>query len=335
MEKMIVSACLVGCACRYDGKSMPDPLLKAMFKAGDLLAVCPELLGGLTSPRDPAEIVSEDPLQLSTNQGDDVTAEYLSGAAQAVAIADVIDVKLAILKSKSPSCGSKEIYDGSFQRQVIPGAGLTARAMRTAGMEVINEEEACERFKDDCSRILLLRHAESDFSSDDRGRGLSLRGIIAAEDLLESVMEMFVPERIYSSPYLRAVETVKPLAKVWNRKIELDERLRERQLPKMPVEDFAAFAEKQWLDHRFSLPGGESLDEVAERGKEIIMEVEAENRGKTILLSTHGTWMGAVMHGFDPTFDHRAWENLKMPDLWEMIFYQGVWVQTKRVMEEE
>lgn len=334
MEKSIVSACLVGCACRYDGKSMPEPLLKAMFEAGDLLAVCPEVLGGLDTPRDPAEIVSEDPVELFTNQGIDVTTAYRSGADQAVAVAKAIDANLAILKSKSPSCGSKQIYDGRFQRQVISGAGVTARAMRTAGIEVVNEDEANQRFKENCTRILLLRHAESVYSSDDRDRSLSESGEHAARELVESFKDIFRPERIYSSPYRRAMDTVKPLAKAWDRKIELDERLRERKSTETPVDDFTAFAKKQWLDHRFALLGCESLNDVAKRGKEMMMEVEVENRGKTILLSTHGTWMGAVMHVFDPSFDYSAWKKLKMPDLWEIIFYKGVWVETKRVEEE-
>jgi 2,3-bisphosphoglycerate-dependent phosphoglycerate mutase len=313
---------------------MPEPLLKAMFEAGELVAVCPEVLGGLDTPRDPAEIVSEDPVELFTNQGIDVTTAYRSGADQAVAVAKAIDANLAILKSKSPSCGSKQIYDGSFQGQVISGAGVTARAMRAAGIEVVNEEEASQRFKENSTRILVLRHAESVFSSDERGRGLSESGEQAAQELVESFKDIFRPERIYSSPYVRAMDTVKPLAKVWDRKIELDERLQERKSTEMSVEDFAAFAKKQWLDHHFALLGCESLNDVANRGKEMMMEVETENRGKTILLSTHGTWMGAVMHDFDPSFDHRAWKNLKMPDLWEIIFYRGVWVETKRVVEE-
>ncbi|BES64106.1 hypothetical protein SANA_05450 [Gottschalkiaceae bacterium SANA] len=331
MGKMIVSACLVGCACRYDGKSMPDPLLKAMFEAGDLIAVCPELLGGLDTPRNPAEIVSEDPVELFTNQGIDVTTAYRSGADQAVAVAKSIDAKLAILKSKSPSCGSKQIYDGSFQRQVISGAGVTTRAMRTAGIEVVNEEEASKRFKKNCTRILLLRHAESFFSSDERNRGLSESGVHAASVLVERYKDIFQPERIYSSPYRRALDTVKPLAKAWDRKIELDERLRERMSSETPLDDFTAFTKKQWLDHHFALLGCESLNDVAKRGKEMMMEVEAENRGKTVLLSTHGTWMAAVMHAFNPSFGYSEWKKLKMPDLWEMIFYRGVWVETKRV----
>lgn len=331
MKKTIVSACLVGCACRYDGKSMPNSLLKAMFEAGELVAVCPEVLGGLATPRDPAEIVSEDPVRLSTNQGIDVTAEYKQGADQAVGVANAIDANLAILKSKSPSCGSRQIYDGSFQRQLIPGAGVTARALRAAGIKVINEEEASVEFSSACTRILILRHAESVFSSDDRGRGLSLDGEKAAAALVEFFKGRFQADQIYSSPYRRAMDTVKPVAEAWNLEIIQDERLRERKVADTPVEDFASFVANQWLDHRFSLPGGESLDEAAKRGTEFLRESEAGNRGKTILLSTHGTWMGAVMHAFDPEFDFSDWQSLQMPDCWEMVFYQGVWVETKRV----
>lgn len=330
MEKMIVSACLVGCACRYDGKAMPNPLLKAMFEAGELIAVCPEILGGLPTPRDPAEIVSEDPVRLSTNQGADVTAAYQCGAAQGVAVAEAIDAKLAILKSKSPSCGSQQIYDGSFQGRLIPGAGVTARAMRAAGITVINEEQAESRFASDCTRIVMVRHADSIFSSDDRGRGLSPEGEKAAEVLAESLKDQFEVDQIYSSPYLRAMDTVKPLAQAWKLDIVQDERLRERKVSDTTVEDFASFAAKQWLDHRFALPGGESLDETANRGIEFLQEIEADNRGKTILLSTHGTWMGAVLHLFDSAFGYRDWHSLQMPDCWEMIFYHGRWVEAKQ-----
>lgn len=334
MAKRIVSACLVGCACRYDGKSVPDSLLKAMFEAGDLVAVCPEELGGLATPRNPAEIVSEKPFKICTEAGSDVTAEYGSGANQVLGIARVIGAKRAILKSKSPSCGSGQIYDGSFQGKLISGMGATTRVLRAAGMDVINEEEAREEFLSACTRILLLRHAESVFSQDDRVRGLSERGAADAENLAVNLPNALQLNKIYSSPYRRALDTVKPLAEAWDQEIIEDERLRERKVADAPVEDFQSFTAAQWLDHRFCLPGGESLNEVAKRGKEFLLEMEAANRGKTILLSTHGTWMGAVMNAFDPSFDYREWRELQMPDLWEIRFYKGVWVETKQASEE-
>ena len=334
MGKMIVSACLVGCACRYDGKSMPDPLLKAMFEAGDLLAVCPEVLGGLDTPRNPAEIVSEEPIQLLTNQGLDVTAAYKDGANQAVAVAKAIDANAAILKSKSPSCGSKQIYDGSFQRKVIPGSGVTARAMRAAGIEVMNEEEACERFKRECTRILVLRHAESLFSSDERGRGLTEAGARHAIELAEAFVKRFEIQDVYASPYRRAIDTARPWAKRLGLEIKREEELRERKVAKGLIADFLPYAQRQWLDFDFCLPEGESLREVAERGREALLEIERVHRGRTVLAATHGTWMGAVFHSFDSHFGYSDWESIQMPDLYEMIFYHGVWVETKRVIEE-
>lgn len=331
---MIVSACLVGCACRYDGKSVPDPLLKAMFEAGDLVPVCPEVLGGLATPRDPAEIVSQDPLLICTEAGIEVTDEFRKGANQAVGVAQAIGARQAILKSKSPSCGSSRIYDGSFRGKLIPGEGIASRAMRAAGIEVMNEEEAKGRFLSACTRILVLRHAKSVFSSDDRGRGLSDDGVEAARILADQFPSKQIVDQIYSSPYRRAIDTAKPLMEKWKMEMILDERLRERKVAAKPVEDFDSFAKRQWLDHAFSLPEGESLEDVAERGREAVLEMERKHRGKTILFSTHGTWMGAVFQAFDSEFHYSDWEDLQMPDLWEMVLYKGNLVNLNRMTKE-
>ncbi len=333
MEKTIVSACLTGCACRYDGKSVPDPLVRAMFEAGDLVPVCPEVLGGLATPRDPAEIVSEEPFWICTEAGINVTAEYSSGANQALDVARAIGANRAILKSKSPSCGSVRIYDGSFQGRLISGMGVTARVLRASGMDVINEEEARKEFLSACTRILMLRHAKSVFSTDDQGRGLSEAGAAAAKDLAENLPVDLQLDAIYSSPYRRAMDTARPLSEKRNLEILQDMRLRERKVADEPIEDFDAFAACQWLDESFYLPGGESLDEVTARGKEAVLAIESRHRGKTVLIASHGTWMGAVFHAFDPGFGYPEWKALQMPDLWEMVFYKGIWVETRRVIE--
>ncbi len=330
MKPIIVSACLVGCACRYDGKSVPDPLLKAMFEAGDLIPVCPEVLGGLDTPRDPAEIVSESPFQICTQTGVDVTREYKEGANFALEVVRSVGGQRAILKSKSPSCGSKIIYDGHFQRKLIEGAGATTRIFREAGIKVINEEEAREEFLSSCTKILILRHAESEFSADEQGRGLTPDGKRMAQGLMEKNAGRIQVDRIFSSPYRRAVDTALPWADAFQLEIVQDERLRERRAAADPVEDFQAFAQKQWLDPDFSLPGGESLAETAARGCEAIRELERKHRGETLLVAGHGTWMGAVFHAFDPGFGYQQWKALSMPDLWEMIFYKGMLVEIKK-----
>lgn len=334
MKPIIVSACLVGCACRYDGKSVPDPLMKAMFESGDLIPVCPEVLGGLDTPRDPAEIVSESPFQICTQTGVDVTREYKEGAKFALEIARSVGAKRAILKSKSPSCGSKIIYDGHFQRKLIEGAGATTRMFREAGIKVINEEEAREEFLSSCTKILVARHAESEFSADERGRGLTSNGKKMAQEMMAKNAGQFQVDRIFSSPYRRAVDTALPWTDAFQLEIVQDERLRERQVAGDPVEDFEGFAQKQWLDFEFSLPRGESLAETAARGCEAIRQLERKHRGETLLIAGHGTWMGAVFHAFDPGFGYPQWKAMKMPDLWEMIFYKGIFVELRRCAME-
>lgn len=331
MKPMIVSACLVGCACRYDGKSVPDPLLKAMFEAGDLIPVCPEVMGGLDTPRDPAEIVSESPFQICTQMGVDVTAEYQIGAKMTLDMARVLETQRTILKSKSPSCGSQKIYDGHFNGRLIDGSGATARILREAGMDVINEDQARADYLSSCTKILLLRHAESEFSSDERGRGLTPEGKRKAQAVTEKVAGFFQVDGIRSSPYKRAMDTVLPWAEALKLDIIQDERLRERKVAEEPVEDFSAFAQAQWLDPDFSLAGGESLAETAARGCAAIRDLEKNHRGETMLLATHGTWMGAVFHEYDPSFGYTQWKALTMPDLWEMVFYKGVFVELTRV----
>lgn len=334
MKPMIVSSCLVGCACRYDGNSVPDPLLKAIFQAGDLIPVCPEVMGGLETPREPAEIISEDPFQICTQTGVDVTTAYQRGAKMTVGVAGAVGAELAILKSKSPSCGSSQIYDGQFQRNLIAGAGITARTLREAGVNVINEETAKDRFRSLCTRILLLRHAESAFSADERGRGLTPEGEKMAQKLMKRRPEGIKPDCVYSSPYRRAIETARPWANAFDLEIIQDERLRERRVADDPVADFSSFAKRQWLDPEFSLPKGESLKDVADRGREAIRELESIHRGKTILIATHGTWMGALIHEFDRTFGYQEWKSLAMPDLWELIFYKGILVESKKMKIE-
>lgn len=313
---------------------MPDPLLRAMFEAGDLVPVCPEVMGGLSTPRDPAEIVSENPFKIATEAGVDVTSAYRKGADQALAIARAVNAKTAILKSKSPSCGSLQIYDGTFRRTLIPGQGLAARTLKGAGLAILNETEARERFEKACTRILILRHAQSVFSADDRGRGLTDVGTKCAADLADRLADGFEIQAIYASPYKRAYDTARPWAEKLDLEVKKDERLRERKVAAKPIDDFLPFAHDQWLDFDYKLTEGESLKEVAGRGREALLEIEKNHRGQTVLLATHGTWMGALFHDFDPAYGFRDWECLLMPDLYEMVFYKGIWVETRRVMAE-
>lgn len=133
-----VSACLLGVRCKYDGTSnYAEEAVKALAERFILIPVCPEQLGGLTTPRPPAEIVSK---RVISKDGVDVTAAFERGAEETLALFELLKVKAAILKEGSPSCGSSLIYDGTFSGIKIPGEGLTARKLRENGIPVVSEK---------------------------------------------------------------------------------------------------------------------------------------------------------------------------------------------------
>ena len=135
---ILISACLLGCRCRYDGASKSHPAALELGKYARLVPVCPEQLGGLPTPRPPAERQGE---RVATEKGSDVTAQYRRGAEEALRLAELFHCGAAVLKERSPSCGSREIYDGTFTRTLVPGEGLTAQRLRAAGLTVYGESE--------------------------------------------------------------------------------------------------------------------------------------------------------------------------------------------------
>ena len=137
---LLISMCLLGIPCRYDGKAGQIlPELDQLQKLCTLIPICPEQLGGLPTPRLPSERVGT---HVVAKDGTDVTTQYQTGAAQALALAKRFGCRGAILKRKSPSCGSGEIYDGTFSRQLIPGWGVTAELLRQNGLLVCDETQA-------------------------------------------------------------------------------------------------------------------------------------------------------------------------------------------------
>ena len=136
---ILVSACLLGVACKYSGGDNACPaLLSAMKNSGHtFIPVCPEVYGGLPTPRPPAERRGNTVL---TENGDDVTAQYRRGAEVALQLAQLTGCTAAILKAKSPSCGRGVIYDGTFTHRKVPGDGVTAALLAAHGICVYNEE---------------------------------------------------------------------------------------------------------------------------------------------------------------------------------------------------
>ena len=135
---ILVSACLLGVPCRYDGTGKADERLLALASTHTLIPVCPEQLGGLCTPRPPAE---RNGAQVRTQSGEDVTDAFQRGAEQTLFLARLLGCKMAILKANSPSCGSGSIYDGSFQNRLIPGEGITAALLRQNGIAVLSEQD--------------------------------------------------------------------------------------------------------------------------------------------------------------------------------------------------
>ena len=141
---MLISACLLGCRCRYDGASRPQPWIAALAERHTLVPVCPEQLGGLPTPRPPAERCG---VRVVTREGGDVTAQYRRGAEEALRLCRLLGCNAALLKERSPSCGSGAIYDGTFTGTVTAGDGVTAELLRKNGIPVYGETQADQLIK--------------------------------------------------------------------------------------------------------------------------------------------------------------------------------------------
>ncbi len=135
---IIVSACLMGDMCRYDAKICKNDAVIAYLKDKDHVKVCPEVMGGLDTPRPAAEIIDS---QVINKLKENVTAEFEIGAKRTLELALKHNVELAILKAKSPSCGSKQIYDGTFRAKLTKGNGMTADLLIKNGVNVISEND--------------------------------------------------------------------------------------------------------------------------------------------------------------------------------------------------
>lgn len=133
---LLVSACLLGVRCRYDGKAQSLDVLDALLGRYRVVPICPEQLGGLPTPRVPSERIGE---RVLSREGTDVTDAFRRGAAEACGIAGRFGARLALMKARSPSCGSGMIYDGSFSGRTVPGDGVAAQALKAMGVRVYSE----------------------------------------------------------------------------------------------------------------------------------------------------------------------------------------------------
>ncbi|HHX87742.1 MAG TPA: DUF523 domain-containing protein [Firmicutes bacterium] len=144
----LVSACLLGINCRYDGGNNLHPQIIKLVERRIFIPVCPEQLGGLPTPRPPAEIQGGDGYLVLTGkaavvniEGADVTGYFIRGAEQTLKLARIYRARGAFLKARSPSCGASQIYGGGFRKQLIEGCGVTAALLKSHGLELINEPD--------------------------------------------------------------------------------------------------------------------------------------------------------------------------------------------------
>ncbi len=137
-QALLVSACLLGVCCRYDGASKPNPRVIGLREKFVLIPICPEVDGGLPTPRTPSERVGE---RVLMRDGKDVTDNYTAGAEAALERAKSFSCVAAVLKARSPSCGIGKIYDGSFSGTLREGDGVAAELLKKSGIDVYTEDE--------------------------------------------------------------------------------------------------------------------------------------------------------------------------------------------------
>lgn len=135
----------MGVGCRYDGKSNQLPQLEQLMKQHTCIPVCPEIFGGLPTPRVPAERQGS---KIMTQDGQDVTQQFVRGTAEVLRLADLYHCKAALLKERSPSCGSGQIYDGTFTKTLTEGDGLTAEMLKRKDIAVYGESQIGELVND-------------------------------------------------------------------------------------------------------------------------------------------------------------------------------------------
>ena len=138
MENLLISSCLLGNNVKYNGKNNYIKEVELLKNKYNLIVVCPEVMGGLPIPRIPSEILND---KVINKEGIDVTSNFIKGKDEAIKLVKKYNIKKALLKEGSPSCGSKYIYDGTFSGNKIEGLGITTKALKELGLDIYNEKE--------------------------------------------------------------------------------------------------------------------------------------------------------------------------------------------------
>lgn len=169
------------------------------------------------------------------------------------------------------------------------------------------------------NKIYFVRHAKPDFSvHDDLTRPLTDKGIIDSKNICEFLKKKSI-NKIYSSPYKRAIDTIKELAQNLNIKIEVVDDFRERKISNIWIEDFNKFSKSQWENFEYKLNDGESLNEVQSRNIKALHKILNENSNQNIVIGTHGTALSTIINYYDKTFDYLSFTKIK--DVMPFIVY--------------
>lgn len=167
--------------------------------------------------------------------------------------------------------------------------------------------------------IYFVRHSKIQYTEDDAIRPLSEEGVELLIPL-EKAFRKIPVDRMISSPYKRAIDTIKPIALNKGLTIECYDELRERRVADHFIDDFSTFSKNQWADFYFKLPGGESLIEVQNRGVSKIQELLKSHSGEALIIGTHGTFLAIVLKYFNDAIDYDYWHNINSPDIIKAVF---------------
>lgn len=180
------------------------------------------------------------------------------------------------------------------------------------------------------TEIYMIRHAHSNYSGDELGRGVSEKGKMD----LRLVAELLINEKIdvfFSSPYRRAIETIEGAAKALHLDINIEGKFKERVLSQINIDDFESAIKRLWDNPSYAFEDGESNIEAAQRGVEGLMNILDRHRGKRIAVGTHGNIMAIIMNHFDKRYDYSFWKEMSMPDIYKLSFENNELAGVKRI----
>ena len=180
--------------------------------------------------------------------------------------------------------------------------------------------------------IYFVRHAHSAYSQDEAGRPLSEKGIKDAERITHLLKHAAI-DKVISSPYKRAVQTVEGIAAHFQLEIEIMDDLKERKLSEYPVPEFFEAMNRVWSNPYLALEGGESNKSAQNRGIKAIKYILEKYSGQNIVIGTHGNIMVLIMNYFDPCYNYDFWSALSMPDIYQLTFVNNEFIQAQRLDE--